>query len=107
MQKIQFIIAMLEMGLQPVFSDLDVVWLRDPRPFLASIHDVNLLVSTDSCKAQQATVLDNCPELMGKKREVKGQGTYVGTMNVSSSSLQDQPVTAEYHNLAQSHMSQN
>lgn len=45
--KIAFIKSMVDVGLQPVFSDLDVVWLRDPVPYLKSFPVPDILISLD------------------------------------------------------------
>ena len=74
---------MLEMGLQPLFSDLDVVWLKNPTSFLASMPEPNILISSDSCNAQAQEKLDDCTAILGTKRTVDGDGGFVGTMNVS------------------------
>ncbi len=83
-EKIKLIIEMLEAGLHPMFSDLDVVWLRDPLPFVRLLDRTNMLVSSDSCEIFPDVRLDNCPAIVGTNRDVKGKGTYVGKMNVSA-----------------------
>jgi hypothetical protein len=82
-EKIKLIITMLEAGLHPMFSDLDVVWLRDPLPFVRLLDKTNMLVSSDSCDVSPDVRLDHCPSIVGNSREVKGSGTFVGKMNVS------------------------
>lgn len=81
-EKIKLIITMLEAGLHPMFSDLDVVWLRDPLPFVRLLDKTNMLVSSDSCDVSPDVRLDHCPSIVGNSREVKGSGTFVGKMNV-------------------------
>jgi len=83
LEKIKLIITMLEAGLHPMFSDLDVVWLRDPLPFVRLLDHTNMLVSSDSCNVVPDVRLDNCPAILGTNREVQGKGTFVGNMNVS------------------------
>lgn len=83
LQKIRFIVSMLELDIQPMFSDLDVIWLKNPLPFVAEIQEPNILVSSDSCQIQQNSHLDNCSEIMGTNKHVEGEGNFVGVMNVS------------------------
>ena len=82
LEKIRFIISMLEAGMQPMFSDLDVVWLKNPLPYVRQLQEPNVLVSSDSCNVQQTAPLDNCTAIMGSNKRVEGKGTFVGTMNV-------------------------
>lgn len=82
--KIQLIEQMLEAQLHPIFSDLDVVWLRNPLPFIRSLPEANMLVSSDSCVPVSDVMLDDCPSMLRASKGVKGK-TYVGFMNVSLS----------------------
>lgn len=82
MEKIRFIREMLAAGLQPLFSDLDVVWLRNPLPFVRQLQDPNVLVSSDSWAAVANATLDNCQQEMGSEQTVEGHDSFVGKMNV-------------------------
>lgn len=81
MEKIKLIQQMLLAELHPLFSDLDVVWLRNPLPYVRHLLDANLLASTDSCQPVNDVMLDDCPSLLPSSRDVVGT-TYVGFMNV-------------------------
>lgn len=81
--KIKLIQQMLEAQLQPLFSDLDVVWLRNPLPYVRHLQDANLLVSSDSCRPVEGVMLDDCPALLRLTQGYEAGGTYVGFMNVS------------------------
>ena len=83
MEKIKLIQQMLLADLHPLFSDLDVVWLRNPLPYVRHLLDANVLASTDSCQPVNGVLLDDCPSLLPSSRDVVGT-TYVGFMNVSS-----------------------
>lgn len=47
-EKIGLVLAFTEMGFDVVVSDVDTVWLQDPRPFLAHYPEADILVSSDS-----------------------------------------------------------
>ena len=81
--KIKLIIRMLEAGLQPIFSDLDAVWLKSPFNFLRQYAEANVLVSTDSC-TPYSTAPDSCQLLLADTEKFM-EG--LGLMNVSFSSL--------------------
>ena len=82
-EKIRFIQAMLMAGLQPMFSDLDVVWLRNPLPWVRQFAEPNVLMSSDSWDAHpEEDQLDNCCAVMGTDRDVVAVETFVGKMNV-------------------------
>lgn len=82
-EKIRFIQAMLTAGLQPMFSDLDVVWLRNPLPWVRQFAEPNVLMSSDSWDAHpEEDQLDNCCAVMGTDRDVVAVETFVGKMNV-------------------------
>lgn len=84
-EKIRFIRTMLEAGLSPIFSDLDVAWLRNPMPYVRQFWEANVLISTDTwtVPASDHNALDNCPTIMGTDRTVAAHSTFVGKMNVS------------------------
>lgn len=48
MDRIQLTHEMLDLGYTVIFSDLDVVWLRDPRPFFGRFPSADLLISSDA-----------------------------------------------------------
>ena len=53
---------MLEEGLQPLFSDLDVSWLQDPFPFIRGHKDAAILISVDILRATEfGGELEPCP----------------------------------------------
>eukprot|EP01062_Namystynia_karyoxenos_P026232 TRINITY_DN20445_c0_g1_i3.p1 TRINITY_DN20445_c0_g1~~TRINITY_DN20445_c0_g1_i3.p1 ORF type:complete len:637 (+),score=132.90 TRINITY_DN20445_c0_g1_i3:73-1911(+) len=45
--KIELILKALQLGVAVLFSDTDVVWLKDPLPYMGSFPDAAVLVSTD------------------------------------------------------------
>lgn len=60
--KLLFIEAMLEKGLQPFFSDLDVIWLQNPFPFMRKHSGVDMLVSVDVLHTTEFEgKLEDCP----------------------------------------------
>lgn len=86
MEKIRFIRSMLAAGLSPLFSDLDVVWLRDPLPYVRQFEEPNVLVSSDAWEvAANASTgkLDDCHTVVGSERTVVAHSGFVGRMNVS------------------------
>lgn len=89
MEKIRFIQAMLAAGLSPLFSDLDVVWLRNPLPYIRQFEEPNVLVSSDAWEAvanASTGKLDDCSSIVGFERTVVAHSGYVGRMNVSKNS---------------------
>lgn len=86
-EKIKLIQQMLLAELHPLFSDLDVVWLRNPLPYVRHLLDANVLASSDSCQPVNDVMLDDCPSLLPSSRDVVGT-TYVGFMNVSTLPVQ-------------------
>ncbi len=85
-EKIKLIQQMLLADLSPMFSDLDVVWLRDPLPYVRHLLDANVLASSDSCQPVDGIMLDDCPSLLPSSSDVVGT-TYVGFMNVRTMEL--------------------
>ena len=53
---------MLDEGLHSVFSDLDVVWLQDPLPWMRQLTEPNVLMSSDvlSTGPSPSSLLDDC-----------------------------------------------
>lgn len=85
MEKIRFIQSMLAAGLSPLFSDLDVIWLRDPLPYVRRFEQPNILVSSDAWETAAGSSpgqLDDCHRIVGTERTVTAHSGYVGRMNV-------------------------
>lgn len=62
--KVKIIAQFLQMGVQVVFSDVDVTWLRNPFPFFDRFRDADILTSSDSLRTSvKDESLERYPEI--------------------------------------------
>jgi len=58
---------MLESGLQPFFTDLDVVWLQNPFPYVRRFPRPDILISLDLLGPTAFDGdLEPCPDVLGE-----------------------------------------
>ena len=62
--KTLFVWELLNMGLHPVLTDADAIWLRDPREYfnLGSLADADILISSDCIEIPNDAIFEGAGE---------------------------------------------